>query len=48
MLIPLEKLRSLYDQLLRNALDCEGKGTTIYIFVSNETDSLCSLKMLTV
>lgn len=48
MLIPLDKLRSLYDQIIKNALSCEGLGTSIYIFVTNETDSLCSLKMITV
>ncbi len=48
MLIPRDKLRWLYDQIIKNALTCEGEGTSIYIFVSNETDSLCSLKMLTV
>jgi len=48
MLIPPDKLRSLYDQIIKNALTCEGQGTSIYIFVANETDALCSLKMLTV
>ena len=48
MLIPLDKLKSLYDQIIKNALTCEGQGTSIYIFMTNETDSLCSLKMLTV
>ena len=48
MLIPLDKLRSLYDQIIKNALTCEGKGTSICIFASNELDSLCSLRMLTV
>jgi hypothetical protein len=48
MLIPPEKLSSLYEQIIKNALGCEGQGTSIYIFVSNESDSLCALKMLTV
>ena len=48
MLIPPEKLSSLYEQIIKNALGCEGQGTSIYIFVSNEADSLCALKMLTV
>jgi hypothetical protein len=48
MLIPLDKLRLVYDQILMNAIPCEGQGTSIYIFVTNETDSLCSLKLITV
>ena len=48
MLIPLDKLRTLYDAIIKNALTSEGQGTSIYIFATNETDSLCALKMLTV
>jgi hypothetical protein len=48
MLLPPEKLRGLYEQIIKNALTCEGQGTSIYIFVTNEADSLCALKMLTV
>lgn len=49
MLIPLDKLKFLYEQLLKNALDPTLKGAnTVQIFVSNETDSICALKMLTV
>jgi len=29
-------------------MELEGKGCTIFIFVSNDTDSLSSLKILTV
>lgn len=49
MLIPLDKLRYFYDRILQNALDADLKGAnTVQIFVSNETDSLCALKIITV
>lgn len=48
MLIPLDRLRTLYDRIIKNALTTEGQGNSIYIFTTNETDSLCALKMLTV
>lgn len=48
MLLPPDRLRDLYNEILKNALTSEGQGTSIYIFISNEIDSLCSLKMLTV
>ena len=49
MLIPLDKLRYFYDRILQNALDSDLKGAnTVQIFVSNETDSLCALKIITV
>ena len=49
MLIPLEHLRQFYDRILQNALDPKLKGAaTVQIFATNETDSLCALKILTV
>ena len=35
----------MYQSIIQNAL--EGGGVATYIFVSNETDSLCALKILT-
>ena len=50
MLIPQDKLRLLYEQLLKSSLDTDIQGASgaIQIFVTNETDSLCALKMITV
>ena len=44
MKIPLDQIKQLYDNIVENALDAGGVST--YIFVSNETDSLCALKVL--
>jgi hypothetical protein len=44
MKIPLDQIKRLYTNIVENALDAGGVST--YIFVSNETDSLCSLKVL--
>lgn len=46
MLIPLNNLKHVYQYILSNALEFDGKGCTIYIFVSNDADSLASLKIL--
>ena len=48
MLIPPQNLRAYYKEMIANSLNKEKQGTTIYIFVTNEADSLCALKMLTV
>ena len=48
MLIHLTNLKSVYQYILQSALEFDGKGCTIYIFVSNDTDSLASLKILAV
>ena len=45
MKIPLDRIKQLYQLIVENALDSQGIST--YIFVSNETDSLCALKILT-
>ena len=33
---------------MQQALSCEGQGCSTYLICSNDTDSLCSLKILTV
>jgi hypothetical protein len=48
MLIPLHNIKHAYQQILKEALECEGLGCTIYIFVSNDVDSLTSFKILSV
>lgn len=48
MKIPLQNIRHIYDQILMSAHECDGLGCSIYIFVSNDTDSIASLKILTV
>lgn len=47
MLIPVHNLKHLYQHILKTALEQDGQGCTIYIFVSNDTDSVVSLKILT-
>jgi len=34
--------------MLNAALEKESRGCTMYIFVSNDTDSLCALRIFTV
>ena len=46
MLIPLHNLRHIYQHILKSALELDGQGCSIFIFVSNDTDSLSSLKIL--
>jgi len=48
MLIPLVNIKWVYGAIQEDALKCDGMGCTIYIFVSNDTDSLSSLKIFTV
>jgi hypothetical protein len=48
MLVSLDNLKQLYRQILQAALQQEGSGCTAYIFTSNDTDSLCAVKILTV
>ena len=48
MLVPLDKLKQLYNQLKQNAYDAESGGCTTCIFVANDTDAICALRMLTV
>ena len=48
MLIPLAQIRQIYHTMLNMALEKEQRGTTMYIFATNDTDSLCALKILTV
>ena len=45
MKIKLDEIKRMYESIIQNAL--EGGGVATYIFVSNETDSLCALKILT-
>jgi len=47
MLIPLDRIKNLYLQIIKNANESDQYGCTTYIFVSNETDSLCALRILT-
>jgi hypothetical protein len=46
MLIPQDQLKLLYLNLVKESLKCE--GCTVYILCANDTDSLCSLRILTV
>ena len=48
MLIPLNQIRQIYHTMLTMALDKESRGCTMYIFVTNDTDSLCALRIFTV
>lgn len=48
MLISLEKLKQLYARIIDDALETEHLGCTTYIFVANDTDALCALRILTV
>eukprot|EP00347_Sterkiella_histriomuscorum_P008958 403343083 len=46
MLFLPDKLRQLYDQILRNGIVNHGPAQVTQIFVSNEVDSICSLRIL--
>ena len=48
MLIPLNQIRQIYHTMLNAALEKESRGCTMYIFVSNDPDSLCALRIFTV
>jgi len=48
MLILIKDFKHVYNYILQNALESDGKGCTIYIFVSNDADSLASLRILSV
>lgn len=48
MLIPLNQIRQIYHTMLSMALEKESRGCTMYIFVTNDTDSLCALRIFTV
>ena len=48
MLIPLQNIKHVYAHILQSALEQDGLGCTIYIMVSNDCDSISSLKILTV
>lgn len=48
MLIPLSQIRQIYHAMLNAALENESRGCTMYIFVSNDADSLCALRIFTV
>ena len=47
MLIPLDQIVQLYRKIVKDAVKCDGQGSTINILVSNDTDSLAALKILT-
>lgn len=46
MRIPLHNVKQMYQFILQSALQSDGLGCTVYVFVSNDTDSLTSLKIL--
>ena len=46
MLIPLHNLRHIYQHILKSGIELDGKGCSIFIFVSNDPDSISSLKLL--
>lgn len=48
MLTPLDRIKVLYAKIINDALESEKNGCTTYIFVSNDTDSLCAMRILTV
>lgn len=48
MRVPKERLKILYETILKSALQCDGQGCTLFILVSNDTDSVACLKILTV
>lgn len=48
MLIPLTQIRQIYHTMLNMALEKEQRGCTMYIFATNDTDSLCALRIFTV
>lgn len=48
MLIPIDNFKQIYRYILQQALSCEGQGVTTYLICSNDTDSLCALRILTV
>ena len=47
MLYSVTNFKILYNYILKKALECDGLGCTIFIFVNNDTDSVASLKILT-
>lgn len=47
MLYSVANFKVLYHYILKKALECDGLGCTIFIFVNNDCDSLASLKILT-
>ena len=48
MLIPINQIRQIYHTMLNMALEKESRGCTMYIFVTNDTDSLCASRVFTV
>ena len=48
MLIPLAQIRQLYLRMLNSTIQKERLGCTVQIFVANDTDSLCALRIFTV
>ena len=47
MLIPLDNIKQVYQHLIEKAIESDSEGTSIYLLVSNDTDSLCAAKLLT-
>jgi cell division control protein 45 len=47
MLIPINDIKHVYQHILQSALQCDGLGCTIQIFVSNDVDSIASLRIIT-
>ena len=48
MRIPKERFKILYEKILTSALLGDGQGCTLFILVSNDTDSVACLKIFTV
>ena len=48
MLISIDDFKQVYKHILSGVLEFDGKGCTIYILVSNDTDSLAALKIFQV
>jgi len=46
MLYSVANFKILYNYILKKALESDGLGCTIFIFVNNDCDSLASLKIL--
>jgi hypothetical protein len=47
MIFSVANFKILYNYILKKALECDGLGCTILIFVNNDCDSLASLKIFT-
>ncbi len=48
MRVQKERFKILYETILKSALQGDGQGCTLFILVSNDTDSVACLKIFTV